>query len=302
MDIFKSPGPDDVPNWVLKSYAPLLTRPITSVFNASIQFAYVPSRWKRAEVIPIPKVKNVSNLKEDLRPISLTQSLSKRCERFVPKRIISSIKDKIDNRQFGSLTNSSTTHALVTLVHHLLQETDVTGNSVRVFILDFSKAFDRIDYNILLGKLTAMDVPQISMNWVRSFLTSRKQRVKLNGFVSDWRAVNGGVPQSTALGPILFLVMVNDLLNDWKDRWKYVDDTSASETVTPQTNSTLQLPVDEVVSWTTRNKMKLNVSKCKELIVKFSKDKLSFAPLISCRSRGLGKNFGPYNTIWYEMA
>ena len=114
----------------------------------------------------------------------------------------------------------------------------------------------------------------------QTFLTNRKQRVKLNGFVSDWRAVNGGVPQGTALGPIHFLVMVNDVLNDWKDRWKYVDDTSASETVTPQTNSTLQLLVDEVVSWTSRNNMKLNVSKREELIVQFSKDKLSFAPLV----------------------
>ena len=100
-----------------------------------------------------------------------------------------------------------------------------------------------------------MDVPQISVNWVRSFLTNRKQRVKQNGFVSDWRTVNGEVPQGTVLGPILFLAMVNALLNVWKDRWKYVDDTSASEAVTPQTNSTLQLLVDKVVSWTTRNKI-----------------------------------------------
>ena len=113
----------------------------------------------------------------------------------------SSIKDKIDNRKFGSLTNSSSTHALVTLVHHLLQETDGTGNWVRVFVLDFSKAFDRIDY-ILLRKLATMDVPQILVNWVRSFLTNRKQRVKLNSFVSDWRAVNGGVLQGTVLDPI----------------------------------------------------------------------------------------------------
>ena len=174
------------------------------------------------------------------------------------------------------MTNSSSTHALVTSVHHPLQETD--GNSVRVFVLDFSKAFDRIDYNILLGKLATMDVPQILVNWVRSFLTNKKQHVKLNGFVSHWRAVNVGASQGTVLGPIL--VMVNDLLNYSKDRWKYVDDTSASETVTPQTNSTLQLLVDEVVSWTTPNKMKLNVSKCKELIVQFSKDKLPFAPLV----------------------
>ena len=118
-----------------------------------------------------------------------------------------------------------------------------------------------------------MDVQQILVNWVRSFLTNRKQCVKLNGFASDWQAVHGGVPQGTVLGPILFLVMVNDVLNGWKDTWKYVDDTSASETVTPQSNSALQLLVDEVVSWTTQ-------TKCKELIVQFSEDKLSFAPLV----------------------
>ena len=254
MDIFKSPALDDIPNRVLKSYALLLSRPITSIFNASIQCAYVTSRWKRADVILIPKVKNVRNFNEDSRPISLTQSLSKCCERFVSKWIISSIKDKIDNRQFGSSTNSSTTHALVTLVDPLLQETDGTYNSVRVFVLDFSKTFDQIDHNILLGKLATMDVPQILVNLIRSFLTDRKQRVKLNGFVSSPPTFPQG---TTALGLRLFLVMVNDLLNDWKDRWKYVDDTSASETVTPQTNSTLQLLVDEVVSWTSRNKMKL---------------------------------------------
>ena len=163
----------------------------------------------------------------------------------------------------GSLTNSSTTHALVTLVHHLLQETDGTGNSVRVFVLDFSKAFKQIYYNILLGKLATMDVQQILVNWVRSFLTNRKQRVKLNGFVSDWQAVNGGVPQGTVLGPILFLVMVNNLLNGWKDTWKYVDDTSASETVMPQSNSALQLLVDEVVCWTTQNKINLTFPSAK---------------------------------------
>ena len=85
----------------------------------------------------------------------------------------------------------------------------------------------------------------------------------------------------------------------WKDRWKYVDDTSASEAVTPQTNSSLQLPVDEVVSWTTRNRMKLNVSKCKELIVQFSKDKLSFALLViegtPVEVVDLVKIQGPYN-------
>jgi hypothetical protein len=102
LDISKSPGPDEIPNWVLKSYAPLLARPKTSAFNASIQRAHVPSRWKCADVIYIPKSRNANNIKEDLQPISLTQSLSKCCERFVAKWVITFIRDKIDNRQFGS--------------------------------------------------------------------------------------------------------------------------------------------------------------------------------------------------------
>ena len=77
LDIFKSPGPDDIPNSVLKSYAPLLTRPITYVFNASIPCAYVPSLWKRADVIPIPKVNNVGNLKKDVRHCDRYLSLNR---------------------------------------------------------------------------------------------------------------------------------------------------------------------------------------------------------------------------------
>ena len=136
----------------------------------------------------LTKSKNVSNIKGDLRPIDLTQLLSKCCERFVSKWIISSIKDKIDNRQFGSLTNSIIYYSCLghLLVHYLLQETDGTGNLMKVFVLDFSKALYRIDYNILLGKLAIIDVLQILINLIRRFLTNRKQRVKLNRFVSDW--------------------------------------------------------------------------------------------------------------------
>ena len=276
----KSSGPDQTPNWVLKDYAYILASPVSSILNASIQQACVPTSWKEADVTPIPKISAPVDVYNDLRPISLTPTLSKICESFVADWLINSIKGKIDERQFGSLKNTSTTHNLISLIHHLLSETDAARNVIRVFLIDFSKAFDRIDHSILLHKLIDMNVPSFIIDWIRSFLTDRKQRVKLRNSLSDWHKVNGGVPQGTVLGPVLFLVMINDLLTDWPDRWKYVDDCTVTESISPGRNSNLQNLVDYIFDWSVANKMKLNVTKCKEMVIDFSKEKRNFAPLL----------------------
>ena len=221
----------------------------------------------------------MSDIPTDLRPISLTPTLSKICESFVSDWLISSIKNRIDKRQFGSLKNFSTTHNLISLVHHLLKETDASKCAVRDFLLDFAKAFDLIDHNILLSKLIDLNVPVTIFNWIKSFLTERRQRVKLGSCFSNWRAINGGVSKGSVLGPVLFLVMINDLLDEWSDRWKYVDDSTAAESVMPDCNSKLQDLVDYIYSWTVKNNMKLNVTKCKEMVFDFSEEKRNFPSL-----------------------
>ena len=105
-------------------------------------------------------------------------------ERFLAKWIMSQIRQLIDLNQFGSLAGLSTTHALLSLVHHLCKVTDQRGQCVRVLLLGFSKAFDRINHNIPLTKMKDMAIDPTLIEWVRSFLTNRKRRVRVENFTS----------------------------------------------------------------------------------------------------------------------
>ena len=159
-------------------------------------------------------------------------------------------------------------------------ETNASKCAVRVLLLDFFMAFDLIDHNILLRKLIDLNVPPTILNWIKSFLTERRQCVRLESCSSSWRTLNGGVPQGPVLGPVLFLVMINDLLAEWPDRWKYVDDSTAAESVMPDCNSKPQDLVYYIYNWAVKNNIKLNVTKCKEIVVDFCKGKRNFPLLV----------------------
>ena len=207
----KSCGPDEIPNWVLKNFAPILCRPVCSIFNSSISQGHVPSLWECANVLPLSKVPQPRSIDSDLRPISLTAVLSKVLEGFVFYWLAAVVMPHIDPFQFGCVKKTFTTHALVHLIHQWLAATESLRTVVRSCLIDFSKAFDRIDHNILLHKLQLLNVPPVLLNWCAHFLRDRQLRVKLGNSISTWKPVQAGVPQGTKIGPVFFLVMINDL-------------------------------------------------------------------------------------------
>ena len=149
-----------------------------------------------ADVTPLPKTKPVKELKKDLRPISLTACLSKVAEECV---VVDYVKPaaltELDPNQYGAVPNSSTTQALIHMVHHWSKETDGNGATVRTLLFDYRKAFDLIDHNILVHKLTKLDLPNSVINWIIDFLSDRLQRIKLaDGCYSEWGSVPSGVP------------------------------------------------------------------------------------------------------------
>ena len=280
----KACGPDEIPNWLLKEFSFLLAFPVSKLINASFKEMKLPLIWKAANVFPLPKVKPVENLTKDLRPISLTACLSKVAEEFVVQEYVKpAILEILDPNQYGTVPKSSTTHALIHMVHIWAKETDGNGATVRNLFFDYRKAFDLIDHNILVNKLCDLNIPNCVINWIIDFLSNRSQRIKLAvGCYSEWGSVPSGVPQGTKLGPWLFLLLINDLdLNDNINAhlWKYVDDTTTSEVVPKGHQSCSQSIANRVIQWSPINRLKLNNDKCKELRICFARNQQDFQPI-----------------------
>ena len=153
----KAHGPD---GWVLKENADLLAEPIADILNSSYREGRLPPSWKEANVVPVPEQKPVQDINKHLRPISLTPILSKIAEEYVVESYVKpAVLQKIDPQQFGTIPKSSTTHALISMIHYWAKSTDGNGSTTRVMLFDFRKAFDLIDHHVLARKLSSYDIP-----------------------------------------------------------------------------------------------------------------------------------------------
>lgn len=159
ISISRENGPDSLPNWVLKIYADILAPAITDILNCSFRNYKVPQAWKMADVSPIPNTSNITDFNKDLRPISLTSTLSKIAEGFViDHELKPKLLSKIDPHLFGFIPKSCTTHAIISMLHSWLAATDGTGSTVKVALLDYRKAFDLVDHNLLIAKLVSYGI------------------------------------------------------------------------------------------------------------------------------------------------
>ena len=263
-------GIDTINNKVVKTCSEELAKPMTIVINKSIRESKVPSLHKKARIIPLYK-KGAANECGNYRPVSLLSALSKILEKAVCSQLMDflSTSSILCDNQYGFRPKNQTTHAVQHMMNIITEASTQDKVTIATYI-DLSKAFDCLQYDKLFNKLHHIGFTESTLNWFKDYLTGRQQCVDLDGEVSPWLDVKLGVPQGSILGPILFLLYVNDInkCNEHAEYTKFADDTtilttgSTIESATAKMNKSLE----RADLWFKRNKLNLNPSKTRYMI------------------------------------
>ena len=268
-----SGGVDQINAFILKLFIKRISNVLTHIINVSFEQNSFPKRWKCAVIIPIPK-KLIPIFTKDFRPISLLPTLSKIIEKLANVQIVNYLctHNMLDPYQSAYRENHSTTTALLKITDDIMDSIDDSEITLLI-LLDFSKAFDTVNHRLLIEKLKILGFDNTACNWVRSYLSDRYQKVKLESDESELCLMLNGVHQESILGPLLFTILISDMRKCiWNGSYHmYADDSqlyynSKVETI----NETIVLAnkdLDKIGKYCKNNALHLNESKCCFMII-----------------------------------
>ena len=265
LNVNKSIGPDEISPRLLRELVDHITVPLTIILNQSLAEGYLPDDWKMAIVSPIYKNKGAKNLAENYRPISLTSIICRVMETFLKQKIMNHLTQEklLTSKQYGFVSKRST---ITQLLHYLDKCTEEISikKVVDVIYFDFAKAFDTVPHKRLLKKLQCYGVNGDILKWIEAFLTDRYQMVKVNEVLSTKRKVHSGVPQGSVLGPLLFVIYINDLPDVVRSlMYLFADDTKIlSKIETKEDSKQLQTDIDALEKWSKDWLLKFHPDKC----------------------------------------
>ena len=243
----------------------------------------MPSLWKQANVTPVFKKNDPSDV-SNYRPISLLNTIGKVLEKIVHKYVYNFLSEHqvITTLQSGFIPGDSTVNQLVDIYNTFCRALD-DGKEVRAIFCDISKAFDRVWHKGLLFKLQSVGISGSLLQWFTDYLYNRKQRVVIPGVSSNWSSVEAGVPQGSILGPLLFLLYINDIVEDINSSIRlFADDTTLYIIVDNPLHAANQLNSDlsKIHQWATKWLVTFNPSKSESVIFSRKRNKPNHPNLV----------------------
>ena len=270
LDSSKATSFKNIPIKVFKENADLYTNIITKLVNNSIQTCTFPDELKMADITPVFKKNEALNM-ENYRPVSLLPTVSKFFERIMLNQINTYIANHLSNYLCGFRKGFSPQHCLLIMIENMKKCIDEKGVAGAV-LTDLSKAFDCLNYELLIAKLNAYGFNYDALRFILDYLSRRKQRVRIDTIVSKWSDIYLGVPQGSIVGPLLFNIFINDIFffvkqtkitNYADDNTPYRCDYDITSTINCLENET-----NILMKWFTDNCMKANAEKCHLIVTK----------------------------------